>query len=344
VAGDKNWQPFANLNMEGSFNVAEDELDTMNLGLLKQLLGLSSLKFEMPQFSFKGFKINHPDLPLGQMLGFDKLDIFGDLKLGGLSINFLGIDFEDKEIMVEGKPKKAKGCVFRLSKGFDFDFKIWSTRNSEDSTKWDFAKFNFDFGLPKIECTTVPPIEVTQQTPAALAVNQIVKVGSFAMKVGQLATETTKGFGTIRIPYLGSDIKVEFGKDLQINGSSEAFSGGIFSVLNPLVAPLNAVTEKANGLREIAVNALDINGLTDHLKNTASNELQLPISMKRLAGKFGQQLPFDLLLTQMNFRTRVPSMSLAMLVPTGLGQYLRFEVPSIGMHSKGFDLSDMKLQ
>lgn len=338
-----SWQLAANLDAEVSFNIASSDMDTGYISVLRSLLGFSDFSFEIPTISLKGLKINHPDLPEGQKVGVQSVKVDRPFKLGGLDIDLLGIDFEDDTMTVNDQLRKGQVMVLHLSKDVDFDCKIWSLRSETDTSRWDFSKLSFGLPIPGIECKTPEALVLNNQSDKTIRVGDKIQIGSFAMEVQKLATDSTMGTGVIRIPYLATSVAVNFNKQLKINDAGVAFEGNALADVNTAILPTNAFEPLVNGLRKLNPGLMNSNSLDAHVAKLGKSASVLPLSFKKLLKSFGSKLPFDVLITDLRFVSAMPTMSLLMSVPVA-GSVAQFEVPQLAFNQRGFNVGDVRLQ
>lgn len=337
-----SWQLAANLDAEVAFNIGNSDVDTSYIAALKTALGFGDFSLEIPKISFKGLKINHPDLPKGQKISVQSVKTDKPFKLGGLDIDLLGIDFEEDTITVNEKVRKGRVMNLHLSKEVDFDCKIWSFQSETDTNRWSFGKLSFGIPIPKIECKTPETVAVTNQTTKTVTIGDKIQIGSFSMEVQKLATENSLGTGVIRIPYLATNVAVQFNNSLKINESGIAFQGSALANVSSAIFPNNALETTLNGSRKVNVNLLDFSQVDAHIANLSKTAI-LPLSFKKMLRSYGNKLPFDILITDLNFASAMPTMSLVMSVPVA-GNVVNFEVPQIGLSQRGFNLGEMRMQ
>ena len=345
---ENKWERRAKLNLEAKIDVNTQALseyvDASVLNAIKDALGVNLLDFELPKIKFNGFKINYPNLPAGKTFALDSISYTGSLRLGGQEIKLTTVELVQDSVTIKGKSfSKGVGLVFKLFKGVDFDFSIWSVPSSTDSTKWTFGKYDLNFGLPKFECVEPKPFVVEKSSPRIPKVGEMVNLAGFSMKIDQLASAAQMGIGRIRIPYLGTTIKVNFGETLSLNAEGKVNAGVAFSQINNALFPNNAITT-VNNMRRVAISQLNENALDQIIANNTPDGIKLPLSLRKSMGGFGSKLPFDVLITNINFEGISPNMSLAALVPDRSGKLVKFSVPSLGINSKGFNFSDVRFQ
>lgn len=348
-----NWQRGANLNLEADMKINAQKLEeyvpASVLSALKSALGVNLLDFEFPKLVLNGFKIKYPGMPSGLDYSLDGFRSLGKVKLAGQEVDLRNVELVQQAVKTKDKTyEKGLGIVFTLSKGTDFELSTWIVPSAADSNKWEFAKLDLDFAFPKFECIEVAPVAVTASGTRPLAVGQTVDVSGFTMKVEQLASAAQQGIGSIRIPYLGTSVKVKFGNALQVNDLGKLYSGTILSQINESVLPVSGLLDKADGLQQVLVSELKTNALNelDNLTQSATdimNGIRLPMSLKKGLGRFGSRLPFDVLLTNINFTGSESSMGLAMMIPYGSTGFARFSVPKLLLNNKGFNLADLEI-
>ena len=341
--GTTAWQLAANLDAEVAFNIANGDIDTGYISVLKNLLGFSDFSFEIPTLTIKGLKINHPDLPAGQKIGVQNVKTDRPFKLGGLDIDLVGIDFEQDTMTVNGESLKAQVMVLHLSKDLDFDCKVWALRSTADTNRWDFSKLSFGLPVPKIECKAPETIVLDNNSTKPIGIGDKIKIGSFALQVEKLATENAMGKGVIRIPYLATNIAVEFNNQLKINEAGIAFEGSALADVNADIFPTTAFEPLVNGFRKVNLNLMNRNQLDAHVAKLSKTANVLPLSFKKMLKSFGAKLPFDVLVTDLRFLSATPTMSLAMFVPIADG-VAQFEMPQLAFNERGFSIGDVKMQ
>jgi hypothetical protein len=346
---DKNkWERRANLNIEAKLDVntkaLEEFVDLSVLASLKSSLNVNLLDFEFPKLQLKGFKINYPNLKFGKLFSLDSFTHSGKVKLAGQEVDLYGVDVVQDTVSVKGKKhNRGVGLVFKMFKGIDFNFSIWSVPSSTDSTKWTFGKYDLGFGLPKFECVAAAPVVVKKTTTQVPKLGDMVDLAGFSMQVDKLASDAEMGIGRIRIPYLGTTVKVNFDNKLTLNAEGKVLTGFAVSQLNSSLFATTAVTSLAKG-RAVALAQMNIDALDQIIADNTPSGISLPLSLRQSMGTFGKKLPFDVLLTHINFASDTPNMSLAMLIPDRSGKMVRLSMPRLGLSAKGFSFSDLRLQ
>ena len=347
------WIRRAKMEVTADFKVNMDSLTAYG-GVVKDLadlakaMGVPNLNFEFPKITLKGLKVNHKTLPMGKNYGVEKIEKSGDLKIGGQTVAIRAIDLieSNKSMTIKSKTHaKSLGLIFQLNKIVDAELAIYMVPDTKDPNKWMFGKFEMSTAIPKFECVAVTPATAPTGANKAFAIDQEVNVGDFKMKVKKLATGTAAtqlGEGELRIPYMGTTVKVKFDNGFKVNTEGVALGGIVTSDLNIAnFFPTGSFTNSSTVGNVIDVAKMKFDKLTSLVSTDIP--LQMPMSLKQRLGRFGNQLPFDLLVTNVNLTPAKQSMSLAMLVPDVMGTIVSFASDDLLLNGKGFGMSSLQL-
>jgi hypothetical protein len=280
-------------------SIKEGLSDTTILTTLKEKIGVDVLNFEFPTLTAHNMKFNHPDLKTKtDTLKFDVDSIShkGTFKISGIDFNLREVKILKDSVQVGTKKLQGLGILFKLSKMVDIDLTVWATR-TKDTSSWlglKYGKVDIKYAVPKFTCS-VPDslVAVPKTTKATIAVGKPYKVGGFEFKVTKLASSNSAGEGTVRIPYLGTNYKVNFGTDLTVNTENEVFEGSVYTVPAEGVFAKEALVMEKGALK-VDMNKLKITKeFITTLQKAANSYSDLPISFNKMMSKINEVVGFS---------------------------------------------------
>ena len=363
------WKPYADLNVDLNMKMQEGDFTKLGgsgmsdkMAQVKTGLGTTQeFTFDVSGLSIDGFKINHPDLPQGRQFGYDDTSISnGEISLAGVNMNLGGFDLLEEAFEMDGS-KKGLGMGFHTSLGaYGIISKFWALDNGmEASLPFSLALIEIDF--PKVpkqlfncECKSPeagsgvqdyckPPVAPEEIT--SLAVGSTIKVGHFEMEV--ITLSGNNGKGKIPIPFLGSEMEVDF-KDLLIDDHGMMTQGTVRSAIDPMFADITEdALQKESGLlhmEKIKDTGAFMNKINTHME-AMGDEMKCPISVNGIVQKLMHEGPagqFDFLLMGIHFGPDSATLNSLAIFKTPEGKYLKFGLAGIGLRPDGFDLEERK--
>ncbi len=222
-------------------------------------------------------------------------------------------------------------------------------QNNGYSEVWSFSVPPDIVPLAQI-CQVHEPEAVANQEPiGVVSLNDLIGVGDFDLRITDLVKTSglgAEGAGQIRIPFLDLGVKVSF-KDLKVNTDYQSFGGEVTST---------TYDNRLSGLIARADGALDFSDIPPFTPEEMSRMIagipdvgnpdliKLPISLTQPLNRFlREEIPFELIVTRIDFLTGGANCNLMVLVPNEAGGLLRFGGGNVRLGPNGIDLSDLKL-
>ncbi|MBC7884276.1 MAG: hypothetical protein H7X99_02295, partial [Saprospiraceae bacterium] len=351
------WRPYADLY--GAFNLNIGNTDFKNPGFagaglfdalayIEDLLNIN-LSFNLPSFDFSGFKINHPDLPAGLSYGIDHIDANFGFNIGGIDFGIDDVDFlEVPDISpqpisfpgiggIETNPVvlPALGFKFKIgAPGINFDVDFWGKKMP--NAGYSFGKIDLDFDLFSFSCSGTPAPATTNLAAAhQIALGSSFNCGGFVVNVDD--TDITKG--TIAIPYLpNSNLHVTL-SNIALNSENKMISGDVTAEKNLSLFEGDPVTF---GPQLLPIDVPLLQSVPGIPIDFTQNFDLLPFSLvNKIEEVAGIDLPFDFLLSGINFTPQGAALDVVLAVEMG-NKKLKFGAKGLQMSPSGVNLGQIR--
>jgi hypothetical protein len=366
------YRPYAEFNL--GFNFELTDKDFGGLTGFKNIVGLAEsdvIGFGI-NVNVLGLKINHPDLDGPPKKLIDMVCMCGSaiyLKYGttthtltvddilksdsvmseGVLVPGFGLEFIFKwpglaEISMEvsAKEETVNGQTGYGAPGFKFSFKIDSSFINAGKVIGGTAEAFSDFScrcpddnqsgsVKENYCDTL----LVNGTNVGLSVGEIVKVGHFSMKISSVSNGGGKG--SIRVPFLNSDLDVTFGtiEVVQENNGGKFLKSGTIET---------ASREGPKDIQEISVDSSFLKNISAFAANLSS-ALSLPFSVRDVLETFNIELPggSDFIFLGLTFTPEGATANAMIIIDIGTQNYLKFGISGLKIRPDGMNMESLKV-
>ena len=359
---DSAYRPYAELNLHFNFELSDSDFG--DLSAFKNALQIQDLAVGI-NVNVLGLKINHPDLDgppkkyidMVCMCGSNVYFKYGNrtdtltvqdilkadsvLNAAGSLVPGLSLEFKFAiplaEISIEASVEQERDNTGNFkgfgSPKFNFKYKL-------DQTVIDAAGAAQGLGeaIANFTCSCPPggiycsEVNTTGGASASIGVNDSIKVGHFDMKVKEI--NGGQGKGIIRVPFLKTDINVNFsgitvvskdGKKFLVTGEIKTDSSG--------PASFESITINQNFLQTLA-----------SVSNNVKQALTLPISARELLGAV-IKLPdnkSDFIFLGLSFEPTRATARAMVVMDFGNNKYAKLGIDGFNIRPDGFNMDELK--
>jgi hypothetical protein len=193
---------------------------------------------------------------------------------------------------------------------------------------------------PNGECDIIFP----SNTPAQrnLMVGDSVRYGSFYMKISELDGSGSSGIGSVKIPFLNSNVSVAF-DNININDQFEVTQGNVSAIASQLVSAIGIDADDLPDLSALPIGSAWLSDMNQHVQ-AIQESMSLPLSLGNKLALLGFSMPFDVFVTDLDFNAYgAATVNLLMSIPGTNGQIINFGATGVKIGRNGFDMAGLKL-
>jgi hypothetical protein len=193
---------------------------------------------------------------------------------------------------------------------------------------------------PNGECDIIFP----SNTPAQrnLMVGDSVRYGSFYMKISELDGSGSSGIGSVKIPFLNSNVSVAF-DNININDKFEVTQGNVSAIASQLVSAIGIDGDDLPDLSALPIGSAWLSDMNQHVQ-AIQESMSLPLSLGNKLALLGFSMPFDVFVTDLDFNAYgAATVNLLMSIPGTNGQIINFGATGVKIGRNGFDMAGLKL-
>jgi len=193
---------------------------------------------------------------------------------------------------------------------------------------------------PNGECDIIFP----SNTPAQrnLMVGDSVQYGSFYMKISELDGSGSSGIGSVKIPFLNSNVSVAF-DNININDKFEVTQGNVSAIASQLVSAIGIDGDDLPDLSALPIGSAWLSDMNQHVQ-AIQESMSLPLSLGNKLALLGFSMPFDVFVTDLDFNAYdAATVNLLMSIPGTNGQIINFGATGVKIGRNGFDMAGLKL-
>jgi len=193
---------------------------------------------------------------------------------------------------------------------------------------------------PNGECDVMFPANTDPSRN--LVVGDSVRFGAFYMKINEMDGSGANGIGSIRIPFLNSNVSVGF-DNIRINDQFEVTQGQVSALASQLVSAIGVDSDALPDLSALTIGADWLADMNQHVSEVRES-MSLPLSLGNKLALLGFSMPFDVFVTDIDFNAYgAATVNLLMSIPGSGGQICNFGATGIRIGRNGFDMAGLKL-